>query len=112
MNDRADIKRTASTNNSQPARSDGRLCESDVSNRSKADYFKPISDMQMPKAVVLRPPKRRPIAYQPTFWYGLMMLVLAYLGLMSLRTITCSAMRCMIRLHLWPCRGGRVVFRL
>lgn len=38
----------------------------------------------MPKAVVLRPPKRRPIAYQPTFWYGLMMLVLAYLGLMSL----------------------------
>ena len=84
MNDRADIKRTASTNNSQPARSDGRLCESDVSNRSKADYFKPISDMQMPKAVVLRPPKRRPIAYQPTFWYGLMMLVLAYLGLMSL----------------------------
>lgn len=84
MNDRADIKRTASTNNSQPARSDGRLCESDVSNRSKAGYFKPISDMQMPKAVVLRPPKRRPIAYQPTFWYGLMMLVLAYLGLMSL----------------------------
>lgn len=84
MNDRADIKRTASTNNSQPARSDGRLYESDVSNRSEADYFKPISDMQMPKAVALRPPKRRPIAYQPTFWYGLMMLVLAYLGLMSL----------------------------
>ena len=84
MNDRADIKCTASTNNSQPARSDGRLYESDVPNRSKADYFKPISDMQMPKAVVLRPPKRRPIAYQPTFWYGLMMLVLAYLGLMSL----------------------------
>lgn len=84
MNDRADIKRTASTNNSQPARSDGRLYESDVSNRSKAGYFKPISDMQMPKAVALRPPKRRSIAYQPTFWYGLMMLVLAYLGLMSL----------------------------
>ncbi|WP_418833099.1 hypothetical protein [Ruminococcus sp.] len=28
--------------------------------------------------------EKKPIAYQPTFWYGLMIVVMTYLGLMSL----------------------------
>ncbi len=53
-----------------------------LSTAAEPPVMTPDGDLQSPRSGRLTPP--RSIAFQPEFWYGLMIVVVTYLGLMSL----------------------------